>query len=64
MNLFGNEQNFSDTFFSFQSDDTNFASQLMVYKDIGEEMLEHAFEGKAFNFMRVFSFPKLGLLKF
>ena len=28
-----------------QPNDTNYSSQLMVYKDIGEEMLEHAFEG-------------------
>lgn len=28
-----------------QTDDAHFASQEMVYKDIGEEMLEHAFEG-------------------
>jgi len=30
---------------SFQESDPDFATQDMVYKDIGEEMLEHAFEG-------------------
>jgi len=29
----------------FQPDDPQFATQKMVYKDIGLEMLEHAFEG-------------------
>lgn len=29
-----------------QPNDENYSSQLMVYKDIGEEMLEHAFEGR------------------
>ena len=28
-----------------KSEDEHFASQTTVYKDIGEEMLEHAFEG-------------------
>ena len=28
-----------------QPEDSNFASQVQVYKDIGEEMLLHAFEG-------------------
>lgn len=28
-----------------QPEDVNFASQMLVYKDIGEEMLLHAFEG-------------------
>ena len=28
-----------------QPEDSHFASQLQVYKDIGEEMLLHAFEG-------------------
>lgn len=32
-----------------QSNDDNYSSQIMVYKDIGEEMLEHAFEGKTFS---------------
>nr|CAD7259358.1 unnamed protein product [Timema shepardi] len=30
---------------SLEVTDTNFSSQIMVYKDIGEEMLQHAFEG-------------------
>lgn len=29
----------------FQPEDLNYASQMQVYKDIGEEMLLHAFEG-------------------
>lgn len=29
-----------------QPNDENYSTQLMVYKDIGEEMLEHAFEGR------------------
>lgn len=29
----------------FQEEDPHFASQQQVYKDIGEEMLRHAFEG-------------------
>lgn len=34
-------------FFSFcpQPSDPQFSSQIMVYKDIGEEMLQHAFDG-------------------
>lgn len=28
-----------------QPEDVNYASQMLVYKDIGEEMLLHAFEG-------------------
>lgn len=28
-----------------QPEDSNYASQMQVYKDIGEEMLLHAFEG-------------------
>uniref|UniRef100_A0A8D0ATC1 plus-end-directed kinesin ATPase n=1 Tax=Sander lucioperca TaxID=283035 RepID=A0A8D0ATC1_SANLU len=32
-------------FYVFSPEDINFASQLQVYKDIGEEMLLHAFEG-------------------
>lgn len=31
--------------FRFQEDDPEFSSQLLVYKDIGEEMLQHAFDG-------------------
>ena len=30
----------------FQPNDTNFHGQEQVYGDLGEEMLEHAFEGK------------------
>lgn len=35
------------TFYSLclQPEDINYASQMQVYKDIGEEMLLHAFEG-------------------
>lgn len=36
--------NSSISFFP-QPEDISFASQLQVYKDIGEEMLLHAFEG-------------------
>lgn len=32
-------------FFLAQPEDINYASQMQVYKDIGEEMLLHAFEG-------------------
>ena len=32
-------------FFSFQPNDSKFASQTKVYEDIGLEMLDHAFEG-------------------
>lgn len=32
-------------FFRAQPEDINYASQMQVYKDIGEEMLLHAFEG-------------------
>lgn len=28
-----------------QPSDPEFSSQIMVYKDIGEEMLQHAFDG-------------------
>lgn len=31
--------------FRVQPEDINYASQMQVYKDIGEEMLLHAFEG-------------------
>lgn len=31
--------------FSLQPEDINYASQKQVYRDIGEEMLQHAFEG-------------------
>lgn len=33
------------SFFRAQPEDINYASQMQVYKDIGEEMLLHAFEG-------------------
>lgn len=33
------------TDFCPQPEDVNYASQMQVYKDIGEEMLLHAFEG-------------------
>ncbi|XP_014468841.1 PREDICTED: kinesin-like protein unc-104 isoform X9 [Dinoponera quadriceps] len=37
--------NYDYSYFSMDPNDENYSSQLMVYKDIGEEMLEHAFEG-------------------
>ncbi|XP_061937796.1 kinesin-like protein unc-104 isoform X22 [Apis cerana] len=37
--------NYDYSYFSMDPNDANYSSQLMVYKDIGEEMLEHAFEG-------------------
>ncbi|XP_017795609.1 PREDICTED: kinesin-like protein unc-104 isoform X6 [Habropoda laboriosa] len=37
--------NYDYSYFSMNPNDGNYSSQLMVYKDIGEEMLEHAFEG-------------------
>ncbi|XP_043482609.1 kinesin-like protein unc-104 isoform X4 [Leptopilina heterotoma] len=38
--------NYDYSYFSMDSNDIdNYSSQIMVYKDIGEEMLEHAFEG-------------------
>ncbi|CAL7940667.1 unnamed protein product [Xylocopa violacea] len=37
--------NYDYSYFSMDPNDINYSSQLMVYKDIGEEMLEHAFEG-------------------
>ncbi|XP_014260251.1 kinesin-like protein unc-104 isoform X4 [Cimex lectularius] len=37
--------NYDYSYCSHDPTDPNFTSQIMVYKDIGEEMLEHAFEG-------------------
>ncbi|KAK2579257.1 hypothetical protein KPH14_008221 [Odynerus spinipes] len=37
--------NYDYSYFSMDPNDVNYSSQIMVYKDIGEEMLEHAFEG-------------------
>ncbi|XP_054265654.1 kinesin-like protein unc-104 [Macrosteles quadrilineatus] len=37
--------NYDYSYWSHDTTDSNFSSQIMVYKDIGEEMLEHAFEG-------------------
>uniref|UniRef100_T1IJB9 OTU domain-containing protein 3 n=1 Tax=Strigamia maritima TaxID=126957 RepID=T1IJB9_STRMM len=37
--------NFDYSYWSHVGDDAEFASQVTVYKDIGEEMLDHAFEG-------------------
>lgn len=37
--------NFSMSPSSVQPADINYASQKQVYRDIGEEMLQHAFEG-------------------
>ncbi|XP_020283814.1 kinesin-like protein unc-104 isoform X7 [Pseudomyrmex gracilis] len=37
--------NYDYSYFSMDPNDENYSTQLMVYKDIGEEMLVHAFEG-------------------
>uniref|UniRef100_A0ABD2XEL7 Kinesin-like protein unc-104 n=1 Tax=Trichogramma kaykai TaxID=54128 RepID=A0ABD2XEL7_9HYME len=37
--------NYDYSYFSMDPNDDDYSSQIMVYKDIGEEMLEHAFEG-------------------
>ncbi|KAJ8687388.1 hypothetical protein QAD02_023182 [Eretmocerus hayati] len=37
--------NYDYSYFSMDPNEENYSSQIMVYKDIGEEMLEHAFEG-------------------
>ncbi|XP_065313232.1 kinesin-like protein unc-104 isoform X3 [Gordionus sp. m RMFG-2023] len=37
--------NFDYSYYSHDSENPSFATQDMVYKDIGEEMLNHAFEG-------------------
>lgn len=37
--------NYDYSYFSMDPSDLNYSTQLMVYKDIGEEMLQHAFEG-------------------
>ncbi|KAK6629952.1 hypothetical protein RUM43_003773 [Polyplax serrata] len=37
--------NYDYSYWSHDNTDPSFSSQTMVYKDIGEEMLEHAFEG-------------------
>uniref|UniRef100_A0A158Q8M3 Kinesin-like protein unc-104 n=1 Tax=Elaeophora elaphi TaxID=1147741 RepID=A0A158Q8M3_9BILA len=37
--------NFDYSYWSFNRDDSNFASQQQVYQDLGVEMLDHAFEG-------------------
>ncbi|XP_043489951.1 kinesin-like protein unc-104 isoform X3 [Polistes fuscatus] len=37
--------NYDYSYFSMDPCESNYSSQIMVYKDIGEEMLEHAFEG-------------------
>ncbi|XP_032456660.1 kinesin-like protein unc-104 isoform X12 [Nasonia vitripennis] len=37
--------NYDYSYFSMDPNDENYSTQIMVYKDIGEEMLEHAFEG-------------------
>ncbi|XP_046427428.1 kinesin-like protein unc-104 isoform X4 [Neodiprion virginianus] len=37
--------NYDYSYFSMDPNDENYSSQIMVYKDIGEEMLQHAFEG-------------------
>ncbi|XP_060804747.1 kinesin-like protein unc-104 isoform X2 [Amyelois transitella] len=37
--------NFDFSYWSHNPNDPEFSSQVMVYKDIGEEMLQHAFDG-------------------
>nr|XP_021203752.2 kinesin-like protein unc-104 isoform X7 [Bombyx mori] len=37
--------NFDFSYWSHNPNDPQFSSQVMVYKDIGEEMLQHAFDG-------------------
>ncbi|CAK1555892.1 unnamed protein product [Leptosia nina] len=37
--------NFDFSYWSHNPSDPEFSSQIMVYKDIGEEMLQHAFDG-------------------
>ncbi|KAF7995732.1 hypothetical protein HCN44_006839 [Aphidius gifuensis] len=37
--------NYDYSYHSIDPTDPNYSSQIMVYKDIGEEMLQHAFEG-------------------
>lgn len=37
--------NFDYSYWSHNEDDPEFSSQLVVYKDIGEEMLQHSFDG-------------------
>ncbi|XP_034947689.1 kinesin-like protein unc-104 isoform X4 [Chelonus insularis] len=37
--------NYDYSYHSMDPNDDNYSSQIMVYKDIGEEMLQHAFEG-------------------
>ncbi|XP_058794339.1 kinesin-like protein unc-104 [Phymastichus coffea] len=37
--------NYDYSYFSMDPNDENYSDQITVYKDIGEEMLEHAFEG-------------------
>ncbi|XP_045537254.1 kinesin-like protein unc-104 [Papilio machaon] len=37
--------NFDFSYWSHNPNDPDFSSQIMVYKDIGEEMLQHAFDG-------------------
>ncbi|GJQ82255.1 kinesin-3B [Trypoxylus dichotomus] len=37
--------NFDYSYWSHNEDDLSFSSQLVVYKDIGEEMLQHSFDG-------------------
>ncbi|XP_043279198.1 kinesin-like protein unc-104 isoform X4 [Venturia canescens] len=37
--------NYDYSYHSMDPNDSNYSSQIMVYKDIGEEMLQHAFEG-------------------
>lgn len=37
--------NFDFSYWSHNESDEDFSSQIMVYKDIGEEMLQHSFDG-------------------
>lgn len=53
----GNERthsfNFDYSYWSFNKDDSHFASQKQVYDDLGVEMLEHSFEGLVYNYFIV-----------
>ena len=36
---------FDKSYWSFDKNDANYATQKMLYEDLGEELLNHAFEG-------------------
>jgi len=43
----------------FQPQDAGFHGQEKVYGDLGEEMLEHSFEGKQYILLYVYNFLRL-----